>query len=275
MLKNMSSVRSTVDSYEIEKLTKGFKIGFWAEETAAKDIDLGKLPSNTSKLFVAVKKGGEEDLRRLLEVSGSYGIDIGLWPLLPREGYYVSPWNLGRVKKFLGEVLDRYEQPDWIALDIENYANRAGSIFPTRYLSKTNRAVSNIVLETIVDMVHENGRSVMSTYFPLPKTLNSIFGIADVPRNTDGFNAMLYTSVLRKFVPGELVDRGVGNYVRDRCKSPKFSVSLGLIHEGVNSRTLTKNLLYNAEGLKRDLDILKRHGIAETLLYSADPLFRN
>jgi hypothetical protein len=153
--------------------------------------------------------------------------------------------------------------------------HRAGSIFPTRYLSRTNRAVSNIVLETIVDTVHENGRKIMSTFFPFPKSINSIFGIADIPRNTDDFNAMLYTSVLRKFVPGTLVDRIVDNYVKDKSRSPKFSVSLGLIHEGVSARTLAKNLLYSTEGLKRDLEILKKHKINEVLLYSADPLFKD
>ncbi len=269
-----------MDTREIEYLTHGFNVDFFIEETPFQRIDFDKLPKNTDRLLIAVRKGAESGLDELLKKSESHEIEIGLWPVLPGNGYHVSSWNTEELKDVSQHFTGEYNLK-WILLDIEAHTN-GESVMPKRYISREGKLISKRNLELVVESIHESGTKVISTRFINPPIVNTLYGIGLPPDNSDEFNIMLYNSRLRKILGSIGLEKAVDYFTEKlidyfnklyREHDKDFSVSFGQIYKGIYLKSIFKRLLYDAPSLKRDLDIARKHHLDRVVIFSADAFF--
>ncbi len=208
------------------------------------------LIGNKDKIFVKLTK---EDLDKKDVLSRLSDFEIGVWPLFPEKGYWISSYNVEDAKEDLFEILKGLDVND-IVLDLEppkQFLDEAkkGKIYFFKYKRK----------EEIIKLINYLSKKynliccIPDICLESKKLLN-FCGIPNLEETNVEVNVMSYSSIYQKFLPRRAVERRLYEILRmAKKKFSNVSVSLGLIYPGV----FGNEPIYGKEELVKDIAIAK------------------
>lgn len=227
-------------------------VSFFEEYPTKKNLSKLKLIRFPTKLYIAAESLGA--FYRIKEKINQKNVkDIIYWPILKKnEGYWMSPFS---DSKALKRVMDETKD---IALlwDAELPKN------PLVLLKNLIFFIPN--RKIIRDFITSHSQDVYcAEYFPMEGAFYRLLKFLGVEFDTgkcgDYKVKMLYSSV-HDFDSGFIKDRIM---LGMKSAGPKFIPAFGILAPGVNEN----EKLISSETLKRDLDIAKKAGVKEAIVY--------
>ncbi len=234
-------------------------ISFFEEFPVPRNLSKGELVTWPSRLFIAAKTISEfQNMKR--KIKNKNIIDVIYWPVLPeQEGYWISPWVDEDVLTSLFRTILSQRKGFSVMLDLE--PPKEVKLYPrcfTYSFHKKKRIIQHFLGEAGERGI--NVYTVESAHIPL--VLRRILGVSFPSRYRQKRIVMYYTSFLRTYLPASVVEQKLAANAK-RWSQQDIIPALGLIAPGIYKNELT----YGLSELKKEVEILKKAGIKEVIIF--------
>jgi hypothetical protein len=234
-------------------------ISFFEEFLTKENLNKAKLIDFPTKLYLAAPSLKAFN-RAKSSIKNKYIKEFIYWPILERnEGYWISPFSKRTALKRIFKEINNSRVP--VMLDLELPTTQKPSLYVTQALNfLANKA---LIKRFIKDY---NGQIYLAEYFPMGRRKLSIFKAL-------GIHYSAKKAIIIKMFYSSLHSFSI-NFLKTEfhtAKKRKYLIGLGTISTGIHGT----DTILSKETLKRDLNLAKKAGIKETIIFRLGGLNKN